>query len=192
MQMIGGETQVLVEQAVGGDGGAQGELLERLRPRIVLWCGNRMSPRLRSKVQAEDVAQEVLLDVHRALPGFDPSGGRRAFLGWVFRIAENRIRDLVDHHGALKRRTVTPRSFTQTSPPSVVARADLIQHMRAAMEDLSEDYCTVIRLRRLEELDIEEVAERLGRSRGATHTLYWRAMEALRAAMKHRGLLGTG
>ena len=106
--MIGGETQLLVERAAGGDAIAQGDLLERLRPRLVLWCANRMAAALRAKVQPEDVAQEVLLALHKALPAFEARGGRAGFLRWVFRIAENRIRDLVDHHGALTVQDVFP------------------------------------------------------------------------------------
>ena len=182
---------MLVEKAAQGDEVAVGDLLERLRPRIVLWCANRMSPKLKAKVVPEDAAQEVLIAVHKALPAFDPEGGRSAFLAWVFKIAGNRIRDLVDHHGALKRRTVPPQSFSQTTPSRAVARADLILHMREAMQDLPEDYRRVIHLRRLEEREIEDVAAVMGRSKGATHTLYWRAVEALRKAMKQRGCLST-
>ena len=187
--MIGKETQLLVERAVAGDDAAVGELLEHLRPRIVLWCARRMSPKLRSKVEPEDAAQEVLLALHKALPSFNAAGGRRAFLGWVFTIANNRIRDLVDHHGALKRKTVIPRSFHQTSPSMAAGRVELIQRLREALDELTDDHREVIHLRRIEERDVEEVAQILGRSKSATHSLYWRAMDALRGAMERRGPL---
>ena len=35
-------------------------LLERLRPRLVLWASARMSPGLRAKLEPEDAAQEIL------------------------------------------------------------------------------------------------------------------------------------
>ncbi|MDJ0973235.1 MAG: RNA polymerase sigma factor [Planctomycetota bacterium] len=187
--MIGGETQLLVERAATGDEEAQGELLERLRPRLVLWCAGRMSKKLRAKVQPEDVAQEVLLALHKALPALDTSGGRKAFLKWVFRVAENRVRDIAGHHGALKRKTVPPRSFAQTSPSLAAARAEMIGELRAALDELPEDYRTVIQLRRLEEREIDDVAAKMDRSPGATHTLYWRAVAALRDQMKKRGTL---
>lgn len=187
--MIGGETQVLVERAAGGDALAQGDLLERLRPRLVLWCASRMGPGLRAKVQPEDIAQEVLLALHTALPTFDPSGGEGAFLRWVFKIAEFRICDLVDHHGALKRKTVPPRSFAQTSASQLVARNEAVTHLLKAMDAMPEDYRTVIQLRRLEERSFEEVAEIMERSTGATHTLYWRALEALRGEVRKQGAL---
>lgn len=187
--MIGGETQLLVERAARGDDEAQGELLERLRPRLVLWCAGRMSQKLRAKVQPEDVAQEVLVALHKALPALDTSGGRRAFLKWVFRVAENRVRDIAGHHGALKRKTVPPRSFAQTSPSVAAARAELIGELRAALDELPSDYREVIQLRRLEEREIGEVAETMGRSTGATHTLYWRAVAALRERMQRRGTI---
>jgi RNA polymerase sigma-70 factor (ECF subfamily) len=183
------ETQILVERAAQGDELAAGDLLERVRPRLVLWCANRMSPKLRAKLQPEDVAQEVLIRLHRSLGTFRPHGGRRAFLGWMFTVAENRIRDLVDHHGALKRRTIVPRSLSQTSPSVAAARKENIQLLREAMEDLSADHRSVLQLRRIEERDVEEVARLMKRSPGATHTLYWRALGALRQAMRKRGRL---
>lgn len=179
-QVIGGETQLLVKQAAGGDQEAVGLLLERLRPRLVLWCGSRMSSRLRAKVQPEDVAQEVLIALHKALPGFEVKESREAFLGWVFTIAENRIRDFVDYHEALKRKTIPPRSFSQTSPSIAAARTEAAGRLLVAMDSLSSDYRQVIQLRRLEEREFDQIADVMGRSRGAAHTLYWRAMEALR------------
>ena len=189
--MIGGETQLLVERAADGDEGAQGELLERLRPRIVLWCSNRMSQRLRSKLEPEDAAQEVLLALHKALPALDTTGGRGAFFRWVFRVAENRIRDLAKHHDRIKRQTVEPRSFSQTSPSVAAQRAEQITEIRRAMEELPEDYRRVIQLCRLEERSTADVAKEMDRSVGATHTLYWRAVAALRDLMRKRGASST-
>ena len=189
MQVIGGETQLLVEQAAGGDEEAQGELLERLRPRVVLWCANRMSDRLRAKTHPEDLAQEVLLALHKALPSLEIRGDRGAFLGWVFKVAENRIRDLANYHGAQKRQTIEPRSFHQTSPSLAAARSEMTEKLLQAMAGLTEDYRQVIQLRKLEELGVEEVAQIMKRSTGATHTLYWRAIEALRGEMRKQGSL---
>lgn len=188
MKLVGGETQVLVDQAVGGDQHAKGELLERLRPRLVLWCGARMSQRLQAKAQPDDVTQEVLLALHKALPRFVPRRDS-TFLSWVFRIAENRIRDLADYHGALKRKTLEPRSFSQVAPSVLAARAEMTDKVLRAIESLSEDHRQVIQLRALEEQPFDEVARILHRSRGAVNTLYWRALDALRSEMRKQGTM---
>ena len=101
--------------ALQGDGEARGELLERLRPRLVLWASTRMSPALRAGLDPEDAAQEVLLSVHKSLDQFRGDTAQ-AFRAWLFTVAENRLRDLADHAGALKRQPPSRMSFSQTSP----------------------------------------------------------------------------
>lgn len=174
-------TWQLIEGAVEGGQTSYGMLLERIRPRLVIWCAGRLSTGLRAKVEADDVAQEVLLAVHRALPSYRPPAGNseRAFFGWVFRIAENRIRDLVDYHGAAKRQPRPPLSFTQTTPSRAAQRVETTDRVQRAIQQLSEDHRMVLQLRRVEERGLAEVAEVMGRSVPATKMLYWRAVEAL-------------
>jgi len=177
------ETTQLLHAALDGQDEARGALLERLRPRIVLWAATRMSPALRAKVEPDDVAQEVLLAVHRSLDGFD-SRNQPAFFGWLFKVAENRIRDLVDHFGAKKRQTPDPVSFSQTSPSMAARRQEQVERIAQAVEALPPDYREVIRLRRFQELECRQVAELMDRSENAVRVLYCRAVKALAEAMK--------
>ena len=142
-----------------------------------------MSPALRAKVEPDDVAQEVLVGVHKQLERFE-GRGPKAFHGWLFRVAENRIKDLVDYHGALKRQPGPPVSFSQTSPSGAAARTESAERIRASIELLPEDYRLVLRLRRIEERSLAETAELMKRSVDATRVLYWRAIKALRSAIR--------
>src|SRR5262249_56646833 len=54
-------TEGCLASALAGSAESRGELLERLRPRLVLWASARLSSALRSKVEPEDVAQGILL-----------------------------------------------------------------------------------------------------------------------------------
>jgi RNA polymerase sigma-70 factor (ECF subfamily) len=178
-----GGTQGFLNGARAGSAPATESLLERLRPRIVLWAAARLSPALRSKVDAEDVAQEILLAIHRDLSSFR-GGGERAFYKWVFSIGENRIRDLVDHHAALKRRLPEEaRQSTQTSPSGGAARVETCRLVKEAIAALPEDYRRVVQLVRIEERPYEEVAAVLDRSVNAVRILYCRALKALRLAL---------
>lgn len=177
------ETTQLLQSALEGGDDARGALLERLRPRIVLWAATRMSPALRAKVEPDDVAQEVLLAVHRSLDGFEHRD-QKTFFAWLFRIAENRIRDLVDHFNAKKRQLPEPRSFSQTSPSMAVRRREQVDHVVEAVETLPLDYREVIRLRRFQELDCRQVAEVMDRSENAVRVLYCRALKALAQRLK--------
>ena len=173
----------LLEATLGGEETAKGDLLERLRPRLVLWAATRLSPALRTKVDPEDLAQDVLLNVHEGLGTFRGTE-RRSFFAWVFTIAENRLRDLCDHHGALKRKLPTPTSLTVTSPSTAAARDEQVTRVHEALARLAPDHQEVIRLRRLQGLPLKEVAEILGRSVNAVSTLYFRAVLALRKELR--------
>lgn len=141
-----------------------------------------MSPLLKSKLDAEDVAQDVLLAVHEDFASFRGTD-ERAFFRWLFTVAANRLRDLADHHGALKRRLPSPQSFTQTSPSEAASRREDVSRLRDALGGLSEIHREVIALVRIEDLGVEGAAERLGRSANAVRILYCRALKALRASL---------
>jgi RNA polymerase sigma-70 factor (ECF subfamily) len=162
------------------DGGDRqlGDLLERIRPRLVMWASARLSPALRTKVEPEDVVQDVLTAVHkdfRAFTGREPG----SFFKWVFTIGEHRIRDLVDHFGALKRRLPEPQSFSQTSPSTAASRSEEVCRMMEALQRLSEEHRQAIVLLKIEERPASEVALVLGRSENACRILLCRAMKAL-------------
>jgi RNA polymerase sigma-70 factor (ECF subfamily) len=176
------QTQQLVDGAVVGDDAARGLLLERIRPRVVTWCGARMPPSLRAHAEPEDLAQDVLMAVHDGLAAYRGTD-TRSFHAWVFRIAENRIKDLLDHAGALKRKLPPPAAFSQTSPSGAAMRRESAERVRAAVATLAEDYRTVIRLRRIEERPVPEIAAEMGRSENAVRILYFRALQALREAL---------
>lgn len=175
------DTHDLLRETLSGSEDALGRLLERLRPRLVLWVAGRLSASLRGRVEPEDVAQDTLLAVSngiRAFQGTDP----HAFFRWFFTVAENRIRDLVDHHGALKRQLPHPRSFSQTSPSTAASRREEVARALTALASLPDGYREVIVLRKIEERSVSEVAALLKKSENAVRVHYCRALKALREA----------
>ncbi len=178
------QTQRLIVQALDGTNEDRGRLLEHLRPRLVLWAAGRLSAGMRAKLEPEDVAQETLLAVHKGMATFE-GRDHRAFLGWMFKIAENRIRDLADHFGAKKRQPVPPPAdLAQTSPSAIAVRREEVTRVVRALPLLRDDYRQVISLRRFEERDTAEIAELMDRTENAVRILYCRALKALRAAME--------
>lgn len=188
------ETARLLDVALAKDPAALGHLLERLRPRIVLWAAARLTRSLRARVEPDDVAQLVLLAAHE---GFSRFAGRTQpqLLAWIFSIAENRIRDLARHFGAAKRDAEegiaaeilgarTQERFSRTSPSQVAARQEALRRMHEAIERLPEELRDILRLRDLEMRDYKEVVDRMGlASVGAARTLRCRALIALRSEM---------
>ena len=168
--------------ALDGDAEARSMLLERVRPRLVLWAAARMSAELRATCEPEDVAQEVLLAVHRDFERLAPRDADE-FLPWLFTVAENRVRDLVDRVRAAKRNGEAPPMRAVPSPSSMFRRREDAERLARAIATLSADHRLVLRLRRFEDRPGAEVARMMGRSEGAVRVLYFRAIEALREAM---------
>src|SRR5262245_15314 len=64
------ETQRMLEQAQAGDVEARDQLLARHRPFLHRVVELRLDPRLRARVDASDIVQEVQLDAFRRLPDY--------------------------------------------------------------------------------------------------------------------------
>jgi RNA polymerase sigma factor (sigma-70 family) len=133
----------------------------------------------------EDVAGEVFLQVVRGLPDF--SGGRREFGAWTFTIAHRR---LIDDLRRRRRRPIEP------APADVVERAagaggdvydDAEARMvdasvRAAIDELPPDQRSVVLLRIIGDLTIEEIARAVGKRPGAVKALQRRGLRRLERA----------
>ena len=178
-------------------------LLAHLRPRIVLWATTRLSGELAGRVEPDDIAQMVLMSVHRDFPRFQGTS-RNEFLAWIFTIGENRIRDTVRLHGAKKRTPAGGEGKGEaalpeggfhvdegwhrplTTPSEAAARDEALDGMRAAIGELRPKHQAILRMRDLEMRSYEDICEALELdSVGAARTLRCRALIALRAAMKN-------
>ena len=79
------QTYLAAIDAVKGDQVAMLALVRRLRPRLVRWFERRLGARLRSKTDAEDLAQETFLRVWRKADSYQP--GRVRVTTWLHTIA---------------------------------------------------------------------------------------------------------
>lgn len=164
------------------------EFFARIRPRLEVWVSARLGRKLRARVQAEDVVQEILLKTWEALPGFEDRGGN-SFHGWLFTIAEHRIAEWSDRFKARKRdpaREEQAHSRIEgplTSPSLAASRKEEGAGLWEAVAALPVRYRDILRLRRLEELSNEEAAVRMKITPKNASVLYVRALEALRKRM---------
>lgn len=163
---------------------------------------SRMSRALGAVLQPEDVLQETLAHAWRDRDQVEWQGVR-AFRRWLIQIAENRIRDTIDRLGAQKRGANReyvglPASETQspdimpassTTPSRSASRREQVDAMRAALQELPDDLRSVVALRLFEELELAEVATRLGIGLSASKhrfrkglQLYQRVLQARRRA----------
>lgn len=195
-------TRYLVTLAKEGDRSAIDQLCRIYGERIRRIIRLRIDRKLRPKIDSVDVVQDALV---QALAGLENFTYRNEgdFLRWLSRIAENKLRDILDKFHADKRdiRREIPfkkieantegNSFgvdgpLQTTTPSVLfSRKEQFDRLERAIDQLKPEYREVIFLNRIERLSHEEIALRMGKSKGAVAMLLSRALVALTAAYEN-------
>ena len=139
-----------------------------------------------SNADAEDLAQSALV---RALQQGPLSCSAEQAKWYVIRIVKNLA---IDQARARARVAVEPRATLpdvaapELLPEEVVVSADDDRVPRAALADLAPQHREVLRLRFLEELGYDKVAEQLDVTEHAARQRVYRALQALRAAVKLR------
>jgi len=162
----------LVELARRGDQEAFGDLVLRYERRLV-----RVILRfVHDPETARDLAQEAFLRAFQRLDQFDPS---RRFGPWLFRLGVNLT---LDHLRRRKRRgrwALFTDIGRETPPDPQVAdprqAIDLGQEVRAVLDELPDNYRSVLVLRDLENFSTSEIAAILNRKEA---TIRWRLAEA--------------
>jgi RNA polymerase sigma-70 factor (ECF subfamily) len=171
-------TQILCKKAMSGDRDAYDRLFAIHSDRALMFVRARLGPRLRQKVESIDVLQDAYLAAHQAFPSFEYVDDG-SFTRWLFRIIENRIRDMNDHFAAKKRQAIPLPASDPTGPITAFDRAEHRAKVLAALDDLSEDHCQVLLLRFFEGLSAEETGKMMDRSAGAVRKLTSRALVEL-------------
>lgn len=143
---------------------------------------------LRDPVAAEDVHQEVFLEVWRRARSFDPARGSLG--NWIMLIARSRA---IDH---LRKRIpepidpAGPRAATMQREEDPAASPDaLIERWRMAVliAQLPEEEARVLRMRFHDGLSQSEIADRTGVPLGTVKTYMVRGLRRLRGLMEDGG-----
>lgn len=181
----------LIERFRSGDREAFAPLFARYRPRLAVLIHHKLSPELRSRVDVDDVLQEVFLAAFRDLDNFTyRSPG--SFLAWLSRIADHVVIDAARFYGRQKRdageilrfrsesNPEGPDPATTTTPTRLLAEKEAVQGLLEKLAALPDEYRQVILLAKMEGLTTQEIAERLGKSREAVALLLHRAIQRFR------------
>ena len=171
------QTIDLVRKAQDGDTQALQALFARYYERVRRMVRMRLGNALRHRMDSGDILQETFLEALRTFDRFEMRD-QGSFINWLARLAENRIRDAADYHGALKRtagREVPLSAGDQTTdldlglkaggllPPESADEAEQVQRLEAAIERLSVEDRELILLRNYAGAAWDTVAQLTGR-----------------------------
>jgi RNA polymerase sigma-70 factor (ECF subfamily) len=195
------DPEYLLAKAKGGDGAALGLLLQRYHNYMGLLVRLQVGRRLRSKVDVEDLLQEIWLEIHRKI-GLFRGGSEREFLTWVRRVIGTILANQIRHYLGTKGRDLrleralgdeldqSSRALneglvaSQSSPSQQAVRREQAVLLADALQDLPEDYREVIILRQLEGLTFPDVAHRMGRTEDSVKNVWLRALARLRRTLE--------
>lgn len=185
-----------IARARAGDAEARDRLFGACRSFVAVAARVHMERRLQAKVDASDLVQQSLLEAHRGFDGF-AGDTPQEWLGWLKQIVAHNAADVIKRYRGAEKRDIG-KELPLVSPDTGVDQWDLTPAdpspspsqiavglereliLADALEQLPEDYREILILRSLQRLSFEEVANRMGRSRGACQMLWMRAVERLR------------
>lgn len=188
----GHELESLMRLSQQGDRAAFARLCELRRAQLVREVGRKMDKRLRPRVDASDVIQEVFLDANRRFS--EMICNETPFMAWLRFLCNQKLVDLQRQHiGAQKRSVQRERmpgrnEFSMdsivnmlvanvTSPSSHAHRNDLASRVRELLRELSPLDREILVLRHFHAMTNSEVAESLGLSINAASNRYVRALK---------------
>jgi RNA polymerase sigma-70 factor (ECF subfamily) len=198
------ETEALLGRAGSGDSAAWGVLLTTHQLRLARMVAFRMDPRLRGRLDADDIVQEAFVEAseHRDDYFRTPSSSSSSLFLWLRGVVLNKLLELHRHHLGTRMRDAkrdrpvdgVPRSSPgETSAalcaqltagltrPSIAAvRGEVRLRLAEALKQMDPMDCEVLALRHFEQLSNIEAAQLLGIQERAAAKRYLRALERLR------------
>jgi RNA polymerase sigma-70 factor (ECF subfamily) len=192
----------LLARARVGDVAAVNEIFTRHRDRLRRMVELRLDQRLRARVDPSDVLQEAYLEITGRLADYLQDPKLSLFL-WLRLVVGERLVRLHRQHlgvqGRDARREVSlyrdsmPEASSvnlaahlaaeQTTPSQAAARAEELQQLCRAIEQVDPNDREVLTLRHFEQLSRAEAAEALGISPAAVAKRYVRALRRLRTLL---------
>ncbi len=152
--------------------------------------------RTRSRADAEDITQDVLLQALRSLYRLKEA---EKFKPWLFSIAANRIRDF-RRRGRFRSLFDTLLGSAGGEPPleeeagdcgpqEALERREFWQQVGGALDRLPQMEREVLVLRFFEQMEIKEIASALGKGESTVKTHLYRALKKFQTDEAVRGLL---
>jgi RNA polymerase sigma-70 factor, ECF subfamily len=169
--------QELIRAAAAGDAAAFEQLYRQHYRRVYSLCLRMLG----SSTQAEDLTQEVFLQVFRKLGSFR---GDSQFTTWLHRLTVNQVLMHFRKRGVKLEHTSEEGDFTNVveTPLQSTRRISMVDRLalEKAIAELPPGYRTVFALHDIEGYEHEEIADMLGVSIGTSKSQLHKARMRLR------------
>ncbi|QEG39585.1 RNA polymerase sigma factor [Roseimaritima ulvae] len=188
----------LFEQIRQGDVAALGEYLEQNRGRLTGFLRTITGDHLLTRIDLDDLAQEVCAAAVTALPTADLKSGDP--FGWIQELARRRVVDAHRFYFKAQRRDAGKERSLQgafsgdsssgggleallaasmTSPSAAFSNDVRMARMKQAIDGMSEEQQQVVRMRYVEGLPTKQIAEKLGKTDVSVRVLLSRSLKKL-------------
>lgn len=178
----------LVKRVQNGDSKAFDVLVIKYQQRVI----NLITRFVSDYSECQDIAQEAFMKAYKGLHNFR---GDSQFYTWLYRIAANSAKNYL----ASKSRKVPAQGIDaqdaefydgesrlkdRESPESVMLTKEIEKTVFASIEALPEDLKTAIRLREMEGMSYDEIAQIMECPIGTVRSRIFRAREAIDAELR--------
>ena len=170
----------LIERCRGGDDAAFAQLVDAYKGQVY----GLIYRMIYDRSQADDLAQDVFLKIHRGLPYFR---GEARLSTWIYRIVQN----VCSQARARRNPEVAIDSGSEAGPPREPGRSDaafadveLRDRIGKAMAKLPEHYRLLVAAHYLQGVQYEALAETLEIPLGTVKTHLYRAKRQLRELLE--------
>ena len=175
-----------------GEHSQLGVLLNLYRGYLLTIAGHELGSDVVAKAAPSDLVQETFLEASQAFAQFRGTT-EPELRAWLNQILSRNLIDLHRHYRDFSKRNISREvSFegrfggpslslaAAVDPPSKQAQtAENLKLLQAGFKTLNEEQRQAVQLRSVEQLDFEEVGQRLGRTADAARKLWARAIQKL-------------
>ncbi len=189
-QELDHDTQLMVKVSQG-DLRAYEELVQKHKSSVI----NAVYKMINDVNEAEDIAQNVFIQIYKAAPRYQPSA---KFTTWMFTIVRNLSLNEIRRRGTHKLDSLegsqqpddSERPDPQFADPKsknsiqVAEQNELERAIDEALASLPENQRTALVLRRYEDMPYEEIAKVIKCSVPATKSIIFRARETMKEKLR--------
>jgi len=179
------DEKAIIERCQNGDVAAFEELIAEYQKKVI----NSAYAMLGNREDAYDMAQEIFLKVFGNISKFNRQS---SFSTWLYRVTRNMCLDEIRRRKRRDSRVVNITgekdeeiydlqiADTAKGPEEIAEQDAVVQQVRGAINELSEDYKTAMILREIQELDYQQIADVLECSIGTVKSRISRGRKMLR------------